>query len=484
MSTTPPEEPGELPPVGLLGRLGIGSPRGIAVFVLCGAGAFVAARLVPESPDLPEAARRALFILLFASALWVTEAIPAFAVGIGVIGLQIALLGRPGGVFAETPRDWEQFVAVLGHPLIWLFFGGFVLAGGLSQSRLDRRLAIALLHRVGTKPGPILVAVMAITFVLSMFMSNTATTAMMLALIAPLLAQLESDDPFGAGLVLGVAIAANLGGMGSLIGTPPNAIAVGALADASPDLDVTFLEWLWIGLPPGVLLAGLGWALLTWLYPARVSELRYAAEGGRDEVPIWQTGVVATTVAATVGLWLTSGWHSIPTAAVSFLPIVVFTATGILGAREIRGLNYDVLFLLAGGLALGQVVVSTGLSDWIVSRLPVEGLRAIALALTLAYLTFALSNFMSNTAAANILVPIAITMAASFEAEVVLPIALAASAAMCLPVATPPNALAYATGRCTTRDFLRLGLAIGLITPLVAALWVRFLASAVVDGSN
>jgi sodium-dependent dicarboxylate transporter 2/3/5 len=178
----------------------------------------------------------------------------------------------------------------------------------------------------------------------------------------------------------------------------------------------------------------------------------------------------------TVGLWLTSQWHGIPTAAVSFIPIVLLTTTGVLGAKAIRGLSWDVLFLLAGGLALGQTVTETGLSTWIVEQLPVEGLGLLPLAAAMAFLTVVLSNFMSNTAATNILVPIGATMAVGNEVWVAVPIALAASCAMCLPIATPPNALAFATGRIQTRDFIRLGLVLGVLGPAVALLWIAVIA--------
>jgi sodium-dependent dicarboxylate transporter 2/3/5 len=221
-------------PEGIFGALGIESPKRILIFIACGLVSLAVVLLLRRSPDLTPAARRALFILVFAGALWVTEAIPAYAVGILVIGLQIALLGRPGGVFAETARDWEQFVVVIGHPLVWLFFGGFVLAAGMARTGLDRQLASWVLTRFGDRPPALLLGIMAITFTLSMFMSNTATTAMILAMIAPLVASLDEDDPFVPGLLLGVAVAANLGGMGSLIGTPPNAIAEGARSEAKP----------------------------------------------------------------------------------------------------------------------------------------------------------------------------------------------------------------------------------------------------------
>jgi sodium-dependent dicarboxylate transporter 2/3/5 len=463
--------------------LGIASPKRIVVSGLCVAVSLAVALLVPESAGLSPAARRALFILVLAATLWVTEAVPAFAVGILVIGLKIALLGRPGGVFAQSERDWEQFVVVIGHPLVWLFFGGFVLAAGMARTGLDRWLAARVLGRLGDSPSSLLLGIMGITFVLSMFMSNTATTAMVLAMLAPLLATLDESDAFGRGLLLGVAVAANLGGMGSLIGTPPNAIAVGALSELPEGRDVSFLEWMMLGLPVALGLMGIAWLAIARLYPAR-GELRFSGwdagpAEGEAAVPAWQKIGVSATLALTVGLWLTTQWHALPTAAVSFIPIVVFTTTGILGAREIRGLNYDVLFLLAGGLALGQVMMMTGLSTWIVDRLPEEALGVAGVAVLMAYVTVVLSNFMSNTAAANVLIPIGVTMAVGLEARIAIPIALAASLAMCLPIATPPNAMAYAAGRCRTGDFMRLGLLMGLIGPLIAVLWVWLVLDAV-----
>jgi sodium-dependent dicarboxylate transporter 2/3/5 len=477
-------------PEGVIDALGIESPKRALIFIGCGLVSLAVAGLLPDSPDLTPAARRALFILLFAATLWVTEAIPAYAVGILVIGLQIALLGRPGGVFAETTRDWEQFVVVIGHPLVWLFFGGFVLAAGMARTGLDRQLAAYVLARFGSRPPTLLLGIMAITFTLSMFMSNTATTAMVLAMISPLLASLDADDPFVPGLLLGVAVAANLGGMGSLIGTPPNAIAVGALAELPGGSNVSFLEWMVIGLPLALALAAGAWLFIVRSYPARSASLDFASpevstehsteESATEAAPAWQKLVVGLTLLLTIGLWLGSQWHTIPTAAVAFIPIVFFTTTGILGTREIRSLNYDILFLLAGGLALGQVVISTGLSTWIVERLPVAALGLAGVALLMSYLTVVLSNFMSNTAAANVLVPIGLSMAVGFEPHIALPIALCASAAMCLPIATPPNALAYATGRCGTREFLRLGLVMGLITPPAAVLWTFLIADWVI----
>ena len=347
----------------------------------------------------------------------------------------------------------------------------------MSRTGLDKRLATRMLSRLGDRPASILTGVMLGTFALSMFMSNTATTVLMLAILGPLMASFGDDEPFGRALLMGIAVAANIGGMASLIGTPPNAIVVGALGQLDPAVRVDFLGWMLIAAPVAVLVLVLARLLLTRLYPTDLQRVDLPAidETPRPDAPAWKGGVMKLVLALTVGLWMTSQWHGIPTAAVSLIPIVLLTTTSVLSAQDMRGLPYDVLFLLAGGLALGDVVVSTGLSAWIVDGLPIENLGLTGITLAICYLTVLLSNLMSNTAAANILVPLGMAMAVGSEPRIALPIAMSASAAMCLPIATPPNALVYANGRLATRDLVRLGLVVGLITPPLAvaciALW-------------
>jgi sodium-dependent dicarboxylate transporter 2/3/5 len=474
--------------------LEISDPSKLALFVLCLIAATGGAILVPDSTGLAPAARRALFILLFAGTLWLTDAVPAFAVGILIIGLQIALLGRPGGVFATSDKDWEQFVTVLGHPLVWLFFGGFVLAAGMSRAKLDRRIASILLPRFGSDPASLLKGLMLIAFVLSMFMSNTATTAMLVAMMGPLLAARPARDRISVGLLLGVATAANLGGMASLIGTPPNAVAVGNLAELPNGPEVSFLQWMLVGFPLAACLVVVGYLYIKRRYlhsgqqdsassPEFQMEslLRTPDDGENDQpgIAVWQQLIVFLTVILTVGLWMTGQWHGLPTAVVSFIPIVLLTISGVLKSKDMRSLPYDVLFLLAGGLALGQTMSMTGLSDWIVRQIPAESLASASLILIFGYATVLLSNFMSNTAASNVVIPLGIVMAAGFEAQIAIPIAFSASAAMCLPVATPPNAMVYGTGRVNTKDFLVIGLIFGLITPLLSWLWTGLVLESV-----
>lgn len=464
-------------PEGLLGWLELTAPWRFALFWGLVAIAALVSWGVPESAELTVQGRRALFVLVLATLLWVSETIPAFAVGILVIALQVLLLGDP------TSGDaWERHVLVLGHPLIWLFFGGLVLAAGMSQTGVDRWLASRALSRFAERPRSLIVAVAGITFVLSMIMSNTATAAMMLALIAPIVSERDRSDPFASSLMLAVPVGANLGGMGSLVGTPPNAIAAGMLADQA-GVDISFARWFTIGLPPALLLEALllGVLLLRLRGVKLTGGVRLGGEAreAAARAANWQVLVVSATLLLTLGLWLTQDLHGLPTPVVAVVPVVLLTATGILDVTGFRRLSWDVLFLLAGGLALGQAVHETGLAAWLVAFFHLQALPPLAFAMTAGLFAVVLSNVMSNTAAANVLVPLVLSAAAAGSlstagsgAVPAISVALCASAAMALPVATPPNALAYATGRLASREFLVLGLVTGIATPPLAALWV------------
>jgi sodium-dependent dicarboxylate transporter 2/3/5 len=434
---------------------------------------------MPEWPGLEPAARRSLFILVLAAGLWATEAIPAFAVSFLVIGLAILLLGRPDGVFvaADQPDRWQIFIAPFASPLIWLFLAGFILAEAAARTGLDRTLAGLVFRAAGTKATAVLVAAMGITFVLSMFMSNTATAAMMIAVVMPLLRTLPAGHPFRPALPLGIAVSANLGGMGTLVGTPPNAIAAGFISRAGAEL--SFLDWMLLGLPPALCLAAALGAFLLYRYQASGLYLDRRALATVQEAgpraPVWQRVVVVVVFSLTLALWM---FGPAPASVVAFVPITVLSVTGVIGVAEIRQLRWDVLILMAGGLSLGVAVTETGLAAWLVGGLPMQGLGLVGAALAFALMTTALSNFMSNTAAANILVPLGAAVAMSVGgAPGILPviIALSASTAMCLPIATPPNAIAYSTGEIDTRAFLWPGLILAVATPLVTVPWVTWL---------
>ena len=461
----------------LLGLFEFSHVRAIVTTACCLAVA-AAVAFYPTYEGLSEAGHRTMFVLVFAAGMWITEAIPAFATSLLAIGSLIALLGKPDGVYAVTDKDWEQFIAPWGSPLIWLFFGGFCLAASAEKTGLDRWLAARALGLFGQRPAMLLLGVMLVTAVLSMFVSNTATATLVLAMLTPLFASRPAGDGVTKALALGVAMAANLGGMGTVIGTPPNAIAAGLLTGES---SVNFAEWMALAAPPAFVLIGVAWGylVLTQLRGVAFSDnegLLFHAGAAADAVPKLKQLVVVATFTVTVGLWITSPLHGLPTTMISLVPITALTATGILTGDDIRSLPWDILLLITGGLSLGVAMDKTGLAEWAVALLPIDGLAPMALVIGFGYATILMSNLMSNTATANLVLPIAIAVlealpATGGDARLAVPIALAASAAMCLPISTPPNAIVYGAGYLRVKDLLFAGVFIGLIAPPLVALW-------------
>ena len=457
----------------ILGRLTPTAQKSLLLVTLCLlvslAGAFL-----PTHEGLAPQGVMALFILLFCAGLWVTEAMPAFAVSLLAMGLEIALLGD----VTHEGNGWEKYIATWGSPLIWLFFGGFILAAAAQKTGLDQWMATQVLSRLGNRPSNVLCGVMGSTAILSMFLSNTATATMMVAMLGPLIANNKDNPKLSTALLLGIAMAANIGGMGTLIGTPPNAIAAGVLAQGG---GINFVEWMVYGIPPSLALLAIAWGYLALVYLGKsrflpLESLTLSSERTPTSASPIQQALVVVCFGVTLLMWITSPLHGIPTTAVSFIPICVLTTTRVLDKDDVKNIAWDVLLLIAGGLSLGIAVNDTGLAIWIVAQLPIGGLSPIAIAVCLAFVATILSNLMSNTAAANVILPIAFVMLGTDHAELIIPIALAASAAMCLPISTPPNAIVYGTGKIRSRDLLGAGLLLGVLAPPVVVAWTVVVA--------
>jgi sodium-dependent dicarboxylate transporter 2/3/5 len=422
---------------------------------------------VVDFDGLSEAGHRALAVFLLAIVLWVTEAIPLYATAAGIIFFQIllisdeALVALPEGFAAPGYAD---FYAVLAHPVLMLFLGGFFLANGASRFRLDRSMARVLLRPFGDAPRMILLGLMVVTAGFSMFMSNTATTATLMAVVLPVIASLEGDDRLRVSLALSIPIAANIGGIGTPVGTPPNAIALGGLGDAG--VDVSFLEWMAMAVPLVVALLAFAWLLLVWLFPAKAGSVRLQIDADFDRSR--DARIFYATFALTVALWLTEPLHGIKATIVGFVPVVVLLATRVFRSRDLQRIQWHILWLVAGGLALGIGVASTGLDVWLIDLVSWDTMPAWLVAALLALVALVMSTVISNSAAANLLVPIGLTLAASPAIEldpirVGFFIAIGASLAMALPISTPPNAIAYSTGATRTADMARAGLAVGAV---------------------
>ena len=458
------------------------SGRALAKSLACAAVAWLVVYW-PPLPDITLPARISLGIVTLAAGLWITEAVPAFAVALLVIGLQIIVLGQPGGPLPHTDDrpPWEAYVQPWASPPMWLFLGGLILARAAERASIDTTIAGAALRLTQGLPRRLLPMLMMVTFVFSMFMSNTATCAMMLTVLSPALTRLPPGSPVARSLLLGVAFSASLGGMATPIGSPPNAIAAGVLEGHG---GISFQLWMLLGLPPAVLLAVLLWFWLSRPLSGFSTPLELElpasvhsdiGEPAGEKLARWQRHLTLAVLLVTILLWMSGSMHGVPTAVVSFFPIVTLSMIGVIRAQDIRGLNWEVLLLLAGGLSLGVGIENSGLADWMGRQLNAVSLPSWLLVLTISSVAALVSNLMSNTAAANILLPVGLAAALgdanSTPASLLVPVALSCSLAMALPISTPPNALVYASGRLQTRDFLPGGLIALLIGPALATAW-------------
>jgi solute carrier family 13 (sodium-dependent dicarboxylate transporter), member 2/3/5 len=413
-----------------------------------------------------------LFLLFFSIGLWLTEAIPAFAVSLFIIAFLVFALGNE--YLNESPEDIAPYVNTFSSSVIWLMLGGFFLASAMTKTKLDQALFRFTLKISGSNPRNLLIGLMLTTMVASMLMSNTATTAMVVAAIMPLLASLGKNSGFSKALLLGIPIAAATGGMGTIIGTPPNAIAAGALENAGNPLD--FIDWMKFGVPLTVVLTAISAFVLIRMFIKDKSpiSLEFIKNQQKDTSLefIRQRRIVIAVIIVTVGLWLTSSLHGIKTAAVCAVPLVILTLTRVLEGKDIRELPWDTLLLVAGGLSLGIALEQSGLLNHYAEKLITAEINSILLMFIFAYITMLVSNIMSNTAASTVMIPLGMAIMVGQEKEIALIIAFAASTAMFLPVSSPPNAIAFSTGLIEQKDFRIGGLLVGLLGPLLAILWV------------
>ncbi|MBD1566527.1 SLC13 family permease [Vibrio sp. S12_S33] len=418
---------------------------------------------------------RLLAIFLLAALLWVLEPVPVFATSILIIALELIMISDKGlHLFRAPPAGhdlgelmkYTDIFSAFSSPIIILFMGGFALAIAASKYDLDSNLARVLLKPFGSQPRFIMLGLMLITAVFSMFMSNTATTVMMLALLGPIVASAPKGDLGIKALVLCIPIAANTGGIATPIGTPPNAIALQYLTGEN---SIDFLSWMMMGLPFVMIQLTLAWFLLQKLFPSSEKQMSLKLNGKFQKS--WQAIVVYITFSTTIVLWMTTSLHGMNTYVVSIIPLAVFTLTGIMGKEELKQINWDVLWLVAGGIAIGIGLDKTGLASALAHAIDYSALSPVSVVITLSLVCWIMANFMSNTATANLLMPIAAAIAVSMESlasvggiqGLLVVVAFSASLGMILPVSTPPNSLAYSTGLIESKDMAKTGVIIGIV---------------------
>ncbi len=419
--------------------------------------------------------QRVIALFFLAALLWILEPIPIYATSLIIIVLELITIStsglRPLIAGAGTTSfgeliPYQTIMATFASPIIMLFLGGFFLAMAATKYRLDQNLARVLLKPFGTNPKYLMLGIMAITATFSMFMSNTATTAMMLSLLVPVLAAFDKGDAGKIGLALAIPFAANIGGIATPIGTPPNAIALKYLTGAD---NITFGSWMVFGLPYVVVMLFVVWVLLMWFYPSTTSAVNLNIKG--QFLRSSKAYIVYVTFGLTIMLWLFDFLHGMNAYVVGLIPVGVFLATSIITKEDLKKLSWDVLWLVSGGIALGLALDKTGLASNLINNIAFDELSPYLIVVAATVLATLMANFMSNTATANLLLPIIAALGTALPAleglggskMLILSVAMAASLGMALPISTPPNALAHATGLIKTEDMTKVGVLVGLI---------------------
>ena len=398
--------------------------------------------------------QRIIAIFVFATLMWLTEAIPPWATSLCIITVMLFTVSDNSlpffkggnGEFGKLLSSTE-IMATFADPIIILFLGGFVLAIAATKSGLDVLLARNLIKPFGNKSENVLLGFILITGVFSMFVSNTATAAMMLTFLTPVFKALPANGKGRVALTLSIPVAANLGGMATPIGTPPNAIS---------------------------------WLLLKKFFPFTKKTIELHSEG--DVKHNWRTVVVAVTFIVTVLFWVLDKVTGIDSSTVAMIPLGVFALTGVITAKDLQSINWSVIWMVAGGFALGLGLNDSGLADAAIASIPFGSWSPIVILAVSGLICYLLSNFISNTATAALLMPILAVVCHGMgdslniiggTSAILIGIAIAASCAMCLPISTPPNAIAHSTRLVKQKEMLKIGITVGLIS-LVAGYAVLF----------
>ena len=374
-------------------------------------------------------AGRAAALAIVCIGLWLGEIVPAFVPTLVLLVGTAAGLGAPGSTIGSA-------LASMADPVLALFFGGFVLGEAASAHGLDRVILRRAVEGTGGRARALVVVVMAVTAFLSMWMSNIAAAALMIASLKPALDAM--DDGTRRALLVAVAFGANLGGMATPIGTGPNAIAIGAIEDPP-----SFVHWMAFALPLTVLSLAVALLLIVVRHGARGTVV--IPEMAKADAQVDRPGVVAAIAVVTIAAWLTEPFHHLPAAGVSLACATVLFGSGLLAPARLRALDWSTLFLVAGGIGIGQLLEGSGLlGGWSGALAASEAPRWMVV-LGLLFAAAAMSAVMSNTASAALLVPIALAIEPGSRSLPIL-VALAASFGMPFVMSTPPNAMVVGAG--------------------------------------
>ena len=422
--------------------------------------------------------QRIIAIFAFATLMWILEIVSSWATSVAIIVLML-LFCTDSGILPMVNEEevgkvlsYKGVMASFADPVIMLFIGGFVLAIAATKTGLDAQLAKVLLKPFGTKSEMVLLGFLLVTGLFSMFVSNTATAAMMLTFLTPVFRQLPPEGKGRIALAMSIPVAANLGGMGTPIGTPPNNIALKYLNDPEGlNLGLGFGQWMMFMFPLVVVLLFISWRLLLKFFPFTQKTVELKIDGGMEKN--LQSYVVVITFIVTILLWLSDRFTGINANTVALIPFCIFALTGVINKRDLEQINWSVIWMVAGGFALGYGLNASGLAANAVESIPFGEFSPLLILILGGGICYLLSNFISNSATAALLMPIlAIVCGAMGDklapiggtGTVLIGVAIAASSAMILPISTPPNALAFATGYVKQSDMSKIGIIMGVVS--------------------
>ena len=430
---------------------------------------------------LTQVQQRIIAIFVYATLMWVFELVPAWATSVSIMVFLLLCTSDSGIKWICNPDtagqllSYKQVMASFADPVVMLFIGGFVLAIATTKTGLDVHLARVLLTPFGKKSENILLGFMLVTALFSMFISNTATTAMMLTFLTPVFKQLPEAGKGRTAMALSIPIAANLGGMGTPIGTPPNTIALKYLNDPEGlNLGIGFGQWMLFMVPLVIIMILIAWTLLKKVFPFTQKTIELKIDGEMKKG--FHSNVVIITFFVTVILWLLDRVTGINSYTVAMIPFCVFALTGVINKRDLEQVNWSVIWMVAGGFALGYGLNKSGLAENAVASIPFAEFSPLLILILGGAICYLLSNFISNSATAALLMPIlAIVCGAMGDklapiggtATVLIGVAIAASSAMILPISTPPNALAFSTNLVQQKDMAKIGLIAGFISMIL-----------------
>ena len=425
--------------------------------------------------------QRVIAIFVWAALMWIVEAVPAWTTSLLIIVIMLLTISDSGismlisGYDAKELMSYKAIMNTFANPTVMLFMGGFILALVASKSGIDVSMARAMLKPFGSRPRIVLLGFILVTAIFSMFVSNTATAAMMLTFMAPIIRQLPPTEKGTTALALAIPIGANIGGLATPIGTPPNGIALQYINDVDGlNLGVDFGEWTLLMAPLMLVILLISWVLLSAMFPFTAKKVNLTIIGGAKRG--WRTYVIYATLAVTILLWMFEKVTGINSYVVALIPIGVFAITRIIKSSDLKDIDWACLWMVAGGFALGEGMSKTGLAKALVAAIPFDSWPVMMVLLGGGFICWLLSQFISNSAATALMVPIMVAVGKGMEGALsdfggvgtlLIGVAMSASFAMSLPISTPPNAIAYSTGLIKTKQMFITGMLIGTISLVI-----------------